>query len=176
LALEHPHWGRVELERGNNLHGRHEADGSFDIVRAGRHLERTKAPKPIWLDWQALTDIPRYGEITARVIWQAYYHRWPVEPGIRFRKERLEWNMPRFQQRARWSLALVGGAGCLAPALCSSHCSRSSSATPSSLRSPRRRFSTCSGAVCPNASKVLQCEHRRSGIGYVTPKDRVEGG
>ena len=106
LAFEHPHWGQVKLERWNNLHGKRDADVPFDIVRASIHLERTKPPKPIWLAWQAPADIPTHLEITAEVIWQAYCHRWPVEPGIRFRKQRLGWNVPRFQQKEsgdRWS-------------------------------------------------------------------------
>ena len=41
-----------------------------------------------------------------KLIWQAYVHRWPVEPGIRFRKQRLGWTTPQFQHKEtgdRWS-------------------------------------------------------------------------
>ena len=44
--------------------------------------------------------------LNAAVIWQAYCHRWPVEPSIRFRKQRLGWCKPQFQDKEtgdRWS-------------------------------------------------------------------------
>ncbi len=106
LEFEDPHLGQVKLERWNNLHGKRDADVPFDVVRARIHLERAKPPAPIWLAWQAPSDTPEDMHITAKLIWQAYCHRWPVEPGIRFRKQRLGWNLPRFQHKEtgdRWS-------------------------------------------------------------------------
>jgi hypothetical protein len=106
LAFKHPHLGQVKLERWNNLHGQRDADVPFDIVRACIHLERTKPPAPIWLAWQAPPSIPQPLHVTAEVIWHAYCHRWPVEPGTRFRKQCLGWNLPRFQHKEtgdRWS-------------------------------------------------------------------------
>jgi hypothetical protein len=106
VAFKHPHLGQVKLERWNNLHGKRDANVPFDVVRARIHLERTKPPAPIWLAWQAPPDTPEDLHITAKLIWQAYCHRWPVEPGIRFRKQRLGWNLPRFQHKEtgdRWS-------------------------------------------------------------------------
>jgi hypothetical protein len=47
VTLEHPHFGQVQLERWNNLHGRKDADVPFDVVRASVHLEREKSPRPI---------------------------------------------------------------------------------------------------------------------------------
>ena len=46
----------------------------------------------------------------AKLIWLAYAHRWPVEPGIRFRKQRLGWTTPQFQCKEsgdRWSWLVV---------------------------------------------------------------------
>ena len=34
-------------------------------------------------------------------IWRWYPRRWPIEPSIRFRKERLYWDKPRLQQAER---------------------------------------------------------------------------
>jgi hypothetical protein len=112
LAFKHPHWGRVRLERWNHLHGQRDADVPVDVVRASIHLERAKPPAPIWLAWQAPPDIPEHVDVTAELIWQAYGQRWPVEPSIRFRKQRLGWNQPRFQHKETgdlwsWLVALA---------------------------------------------------------------------
>jgi hypothetical protein len=106
IDLEHPRWGQVRLERWNELHGKLDADVPFDVVRASIHLERDKLPNPIWLAWQAPAFIPEGIHVDAAVIWHAYCHRWPVEPNIRFRKQRLGWCQPQFQDKEtgdRWS-------------------------------------------------------------------------
>ena len=106
IALEHDHWGLVRLERWDGLHGKLDEDVPFDVIRASIHLERDKPPKPIWLAWQAPLELPEGIHVNAAVIWQAYCHRWPVEPNIRFRKQRLGWCKPQFQDKDtgdRWS-------------------------------------------------------------------------
>ena len=106
ITLEHPKLGQVKLERWNNLHGKNDTDVPMDVIRASIHLEKDKPPKPIWLAWQAPATIPSNLDVNAQVIWQAYVHRWPVEPGIRFRKQRLGWTTPQFQHKEtgdRWS-------------------------------------------------------------------------
>ncbi len=106
ITLEHHKLGQVKLERWNNLHGKNDADVPIDVLRASIHLEKDKPPKPIWLAWQAPATLPSNLEVNAQVIWQAYVHRWPVEPGIRFRKQRLGWTTPQFQHKEtgdRWS-------------------------------------------------------------------------
>jgi len=106
INLEHPRWGRVRLQRWNGLHGKLDADVPFDVIRASVHLERTKPPKPIWLAWQAPSFVPEGILVDVTVIWQAYCHRWPVEPNIRFRKQRLAWCKPQFHNKEtgdRWS-------------------------------------------------------------------------
>jgi hypothetical protein len=106
ISLEHPHWGQVRLERWNNLHGMRDADVPFDIIRASVHLERDNPPNPVWLAWQNPAAVPPAIQVDAVVIWQAYCHRWPVEPNIRFRKQRLGWCSPQFQDKEtgdRWS-------------------------------------------------------------------------
>jgi len=69
------------------------------------HLER-----PLWLVWVAPSSSP------AGLIWRAYSSRWTIECGVRFRKERLGWTLPRFQcaetgdrwtQLAHWVLYLA---------------------------------------------------------------------
>jgi len=105
-TLEHAKLGRVKLERWNNLHGKNDADVPMDVIRASIHLERDKPPRPIWLGWQAPATIPNNLLVNVQVIWQAYVHRWPVEPSIRFRKQRLGWTIPQFQHKEfgdRWS-------------------------------------------------------------------------
>ena len=106
ISLEHAKLGQVKLERWNNLHGKHDADVPIDVIRASIHLEKDKPPRPIWIGWQAPAGTPTDLEVNAQVIWQAYIHRWPVEPGIRFRKQHLGWTTPQFQHKEtgdRWS-------------------------------------------------------------------------
>jgi hypothetical protein len=106
IEFEDLKMGLVKLERWNGLHGKNDTDVPFDVVRASIHLEKDKPPKPIWLAWQAPLSIPDNLTVDAKLIWQAYVHRWPVEPGIRFRKQRLGWTTPQFQHKEigdRWS-------------------------------------------------------------------------
>ena len=107
----------MKLECWNDLHGKNVADVPVDVIRASIHLERDKPSKPVWLAWQAPATIPSNLEVNARVIWQAYVHRWPVEPGIRFRKQRLGWTTPQFQHKEsgdRWSWLVAAGEAGLA--------------------------------------------------------------
>jgi hypothetical protein len=99
LVFEHPKFGQVQLERWCDLHGRNDADVPVDVIRARIHLEKDKPPQPIWLAWQAPVTIPSDIIVDAQLIWQAYIHRWPVEPNIRFRKQRLGWTTPQFQHK-----------------------------------------------------------------------------
>jgi len=123
ITLEHPHFGRVQLERWNRLHGRKDADVPIDVVRASIHLEREKSPRPFYLAWQAPPHIPDSITVTAETSWLAYTHRWPMDPGIRFRKQRLGWTTPRFRHKEtgdRWSwlVGLVTLAAVLRPPDC----------------------------------------------------------
>ena len=106
IRREHAKLGQVQLERWNNLHGKNDADVPVDVVRASIHLEKAKPPRPIWLAWQAPANIPDNLVVNAPTIWQAYVQRWPVEPSIRFRKQRLGWTIPQFHHKEsgdRWS-------------------------------------------------------------------------
>lgn len=106
ILLEDAKLGQVKLERWNNLHGKNDADVPLDLIRASIHLERDKPPKPIWLAWQAPASIPKNLVVNAETAWRAYVHRWPVEPGIRFRKQHLGWTTPQFHHKEvgdRWS-------------------------------------------------------------------------
>jgi hypothetical protein len=105
-TLAHDRLGQVMLERWNHLHGKDAADVPIDVIRASIHLEKEKPPRPIWLAWQAPAHIPEHLDVNVETIWQAYVHRWPVEPGIRFRKQQLGWTTPQFQHKEsgdRWS-------------------------------------------------------------------------
>jgi hypothetical protein len=106
MLFEHAKLGQVKLERWHNLHPKTDADVPIDVIRARIHTEHDKPPQPIWLGRQAPAILPEDLEINAQVIWQAYTHRWPVEPGIRFRKQHLGWTTPQFHHKEtgdRWS-------------------------------------------------------------------------
>jgi len=97
VAIQHPRWGSVELRCWNNLHAWQSVDNWFDVVQVQTHLEKTEPPAPLWLAWQAPATMLAGIHVDATTIWQAYQHRWPIEPGIRFRKQRLWWTLPQFQ-------------------------------------------------------------------------------
>ncbi len=98
LEFEDERYGRVRLERWNGLHERKAPALVYDLVRASIHLERKRSPEAIWLAWLSPPTIPLGIVVTAQTIWSAYVQRWPVEPGVRFRKEKLGWTLPRFQR------------------------------------------------------------------------------
>jgi hypothetical protein len=97
IHLEDERWGTVELHRWNGLHERPSADTPIDVIQARVHLEKAKPPKPFWMGWQSPPVIPPHIQVTAPLLWRAYQQRWPIEPGIRFRKQNLMWTVPRFQ-------------------------------------------------------------------------------
>lgn len=94
-AFADEHDGQVRLERWNGLHERKAPALVYDVVRARVHQERPKPPEAVWLAPPAM---PSHIIVTAHTIWNAYGQRWPVEPGVRFRKENLGWTLPRFQR------------------------------------------------------------------------------
>jgi len=106
IELDDPCWGRVRLERWNGFHEKKGTDVPYDVIRAGVHLERSQPPPVLWLAWLPPDPIPSTIPVTVETIWRAYISRWPVEPGIHFRKETLGWTMPRFQTKEagdRWT-------------------------------------------------------------------------
>jgi hypothetical protein len=106
IELEDPYWGKVRLERWQGLHEKKGADVPYDVIRACVHLERSKPPAALWLAWLAPKCPPAQITVTAETVWRAYISRWPIEPGIHFRKETLGWTLPRFQTKEagdRWT-------------------------------------------------------------------------
>jgi hypothetical protein len=107
MAMVHANLGQVELRRWNGLHERAAADAPLDIIQARIHLERDKPPEALWLAWQEPAMLPVGLQVTVETIWQAYLHRWPIEPSIRFRKQQLMWTVPQFhtpETGDHWSL------------------------------------------------------------------------
>jgi hypothetical protein len=106
LELEDPRWGKVRLQRWKNVHEKKGADVPYEVIRAAVHLEREKPPAALWLAWLAPKTIPVGIPLTAETLWRAYDSRWPIEPGLHFRKATLGWTMPRFQSKEagdRWT-------------------------------------------------------------------------
>jgi hypothetical protein len=91
------HYGKVRLTRWNGLCDKHAPDLTCDILRAETHLEKDKPPEAVWFAWLPPVHSPAGIVITPQTIWIAYVNRWPIEPGMRFRKETLGWTLPRFQ-------------------------------------------------------------------------------
>ena len=106
VELEDPYWGQVRLECWHHLHEKKGADVPYDVLRASVHREREKPPAALWLAWLPPLQIPTGLTVTAQTIWRAYEARWPIEPGLHFRKATLGWTMPRFQSKEagdRWT-------------------------------------------------------------------------
>jgi hypothetical protein len=106
IELEDAYWGHVRLECWQGLHEKKGTDVPYDVIRASVHQERPKPPGALWLAWLAPNVLPSQVTVTVEVIWRAYVSRWPVEPGIHFRKETLGWTLPRFQTKEagdRWT-------------------------------------------------------------------------
>jgi hypothetical protein len=104
--LQDPHWGQVELRRWSNLHGKTAADVEFAVVQAQVHLERVHPPAPLWLLWLPPAHLPVTIALDVETMWRSYTHRWPIEPGTRFRKQVLNWTLPQFhtpEAGDRWS-------------------------------------------------------------------------
>ena len=91
------HYGKVRLKRWNGLCDKHAPGLTCDLLRAETHLEKDKPPEAVWFAWLPPVHPPAEIVITAQTIWTAYVNRWPIEPGLRFRKESLGWTLPRFQ-------------------------------------------------------------------------------
>jgi hypothetical protein len=88
-------YGLVHLRCWRALHAKQDASTPFDVIRAEVHLERRKRPDPIWLATLGAPQVPVYHK------WLWFDQRWPIEPAIRFRKGRLYWTLPQFQQPER---------------------------------------------------------------------------
>jgi hypothetical protein len=104
--LEDAYWGKVHLERWAQLHEKKGTDAPYDVLRASVHLEREKPPAALWLAWLPPERMPIGISVTVETIWRAYIARWPVEPGIHFRKDTLGWTMPHFHAKEtgdRWT-------------------------------------------------------------------------
>jgi hypothetical protein len=100
VELEDERWGKVRLRRWDHLHARQDAKTPFSVILVECHLERENPPKPLWLAYQPPAhQTPEEQSVVD--LWRGYQHRWPVEPGIRFRKQYLYWTLPRFQESQR---------------------------------------------------------------------------
>jgi hypothetical protein len=100
VELEDERWGKVRLRRWDHLHARQDAKTPFSVILVECHLEREKPAKLFWLAYQPPVH-QSSGEQSVVDLWRGYQHRWPVEPGIRFRKQYLYWTLPRFQESQR---------------------------------------------------------------------------
>ena len=97
VELEDERWGKVRLRRWDKKHPRQDAETVLSIILVETHLERDKPSAPFWLAYQPPPH-QEPGDQTLVDLWHWYDWRWPVEPGIRFRKQYLHWTTPRFQE------------------------------------------------------------------------------
>lgn len=99
--FEDERWGQVRLRRWNDLHDKKDAQTTLSIICAEVHREREKPPEPLWLGYK-----PGHTDYPVRQVWSWFEQRWPIEPGIRFRKQGLFWTLPAFQESRdcdRWT-------------------------------------------------------------------------
>jgi hypothetical protein len=88
-------WGQVRLRGWQNLHMRQDAATPLTAIYVEVHLERDKPPEPIWLGYLGPASY------SIREAWLWFDQRWPIEPSLRFRKQKLSWTLPHFQTTAR---------------------------------------------------------------------------
>jgi hypothetical protein len=102
-------WAQVRLQRWDDLHARQDANTTFSVLLVETHRERERPGKPLWLAYQPPPG-QKPGEQALVDLWPGYQHRWPVQPGTRFRKQYLAWTLPRFQDADvcdRWTLLVT---------------------------------------------------------------------
>lgn len=94
-------WGQVHLRAWFDVHAREDYGTEFNLMLAEVRLERRRRPQPLWLAYQGAAGF------TLADIWRWFDHRWAIEPSFRFRKQRLHWTLPAWQQSERcdrWTL------------------------------------------------------------------------
>jgi hypothetical protein len=96
VELEHPRWGEVRLRRWDYKHARQDGSTPFSVILVEAHREREKPAALFWLAYQPPPH-QEPGDQKLEDLWLWYEHRWPVESSIRFRKQYLNWTLPRFQ-------------------------------------------------------------------------------
>ena len=95
LSFTDERWGQVRLRGWSGLHMRQDATTTFTAIYVEARLERDKRPQPIWLAYLG----PDKHSI--REAWLWFDQRWPIEPGIRLRKQKLHWTLPNLQTAER---------------------------------------------------------------------------
>ena len=100
VSFDDSRWGKVRLRGWHNLHMKQDASTPFTAIYVEVRLDRDHRPKPIWLAYQG-------PQRSIQGAWLWFDHRWPIEPSIRFRKQKLHWTLPKLQLAARcdqWGL------------------------------------------------------------------------
>jgi len=88
-------WGQVRLRGWHALHMRQDAATLLTAIYVEVHLERAKRPEAIWIGYLGPATY------SIREAWLWFDHRWPIEPSIRFRKQKLYWTLPHLQTAER---------------------------------------------------------------------------
>lgn len=109
LAMIPDHFCRVEIGHIRRQPFYLKPVRVFSLPLVETHLERESPPRPLWLAYQPPSHQQPEEQSVVR-LWRSYEHRWPVEPGTRFRKQSLAWTLPRFQDAEacdRWTLLVT---------------------------------------------------------------------
>jgi hypothetical protein len=163
-------WGKVRLRGWHQLHMKQDADTPFTAIYVQTHLEREKPPQPIWLGCQ--------GSKTHSVkdAWLWFDHRWPIEPSIRFRKQKLHLSLPKLQDSARcdrwcwlvetafWQLHLASSLGADNPLPWQK---------PQVNLTPTRTLRTFACLFAQIGSPTRPLQSRQNGIGWTKGRPRT---
>jgi hypothetical protein len=106
--LDHPLYGKVEIDAWSDLHVRGAPDAPFSVIRVQveRLPKMKQKPYPLWLAW---IGGPLPADLSA--LWHWYLRRFTVEHAFRFFKQTLGWTTvrPRDPEAAdRWSWLMAG--------------------------------------------------------------------
>ena len=95
LIVDHPTWGRVEIQHWEKIHFRQSPSVAMELLRINRTGEKLthKEHKPMWLVWVGGT-LP-----ALESVWRDYLRRFAVDHWNRLAKQRLHWRAtPRRRQ------------------------------------------------------------------------------
>ncbi|MGG6294653.1 NF041680 family putative transposase [Leptolyngbya sp. AN02str] len=106
IAVDDPHYGRVQLMRWSHFHFKQSPNRDMDIIRVEviEPVGRKRKFQVLWLAWLGQTWPGLQG------LWRIYLRRFALEHWYRLAKQRLHWTQPQLSSNPaleRWSLLVV---------------------------------------------------------------------
>jgi hypothetical protein len=124
LTIDDPVYGNVRVRAWTQLHPKTHGQqakrdargwrpigrGTLLLVEVSRLPQQTRDPQALWLWWHAPPGVPETQLPDLDRVWRAYVRRFDLEHPFRFRKQTLNWTLPRVrhpEQADRWTWLVV---------------------------------------------------------------------